>query len=319
MIARSPSLGPHVAYQPPCKPGHANRGNGSRLLTRRNIRTHVAADDALLRSQAQQLENSLADSENSVLPDAAQLTLARRMVATLFGAEDNSLLADNFTFEGPVVGPLNKEQYCAAVSSFNLRDAFPDYTVEAKDLRVEWDNKISDKEYKVWLTTVSRGTHKAPLALGSKVIAATGAKYKSGPEAVSLTFDGKSGLCTRMTAGYVMDKSQGNTNGLGGVYGIAHAVGSPLPPPGSLEEKLQKWTGGRWSGTLALWAFNVVAIGIAATRSGTPSVTAVPPPPAAAVTPAPKAEEEKKVEEKEADKQEKEDEEEEEEEEEEED
>ena len=133
MIARSPSLGGSSAYQPPCKPGHANRGNGSRLLTRRNIRTHVAADDALLRSQAQQLENSLADSENSVLPDAAQLTLARRMVATLFGAEDNSLLADNFTFEGPVVGPLNKEQYCAAVSSFNLREAFPDYTVEAKD------------------------------------------------------------------------------------------------------------------------------------------------------------------------------------------
>ena len=33
------------------------------------------------------------------------------------------------------------------------------------------------------------------------------------------------GECTQLTVGYVMDKTLGNTGGLGGVYGILYAIG----------------------------------------------------------------------------------------------
>ena len=57
---------------------------------------------------------------------------------------------------------------------------------------------------------------------------ATGNSYQGPPEAVSLSFN-EQGLCYRTTAGYVLDKEEGNTNGLGGVFGIFEAIGTPLP------------------------------------------------------------------------------------------
>ena len=34
-----------------------------------------------------------------------------------------------------------------------------------------------------------------------------------------------------MTFGYVMDRRQGNTDGLGGIYGLCSALGLPMPVP----------------------------------------------------------------------------------------
>ena len=34
-----------------------------------------------------------------------------------------------------------------------------------------------------------------------------------------------------MTFGYVMDRRMGNTDGLGGLYGLCGALGLPLPVP----------------------------------------------------------------------------------------
>ena len=33
----------------------------------------------------------------------------------------------------------------------------------------------------------------------------------------------------RITAGYVLDREQGNTKGLGGSYGLLEAINQPLP------------------------------------------------------------------------------------------
>ena len=102
-----------------------------------------------------------------------------------------------------------------------------------------------------------------------------------------------------MTAGYVIDKTKGNTGGLGGVYGICHAIGQPMPVPGTLDAKLYSMTGGvaRWSSTTALWLFNVATLAYIALRPSPveTSVPAPPPPaPVAAAAPAP-AEEKKEV------------------------
>ena len=39
------------------------------------------------------------------------------------------------------------------------------------------------------------------------------------------------GECTKLTIGVVMDRQLGNTGGLGGLFGILFAIGSPLPFP----------------------------------------------------------------------------------------
>ena len=46
----------------------------------------------------------------------------------------------------------------------------------------------------------------------------------------SLTFDA-SGLVTKYTIGYVVDRTIGTTGGLGGLYGVLYAIGRPLPFP----------------------------------------------------------------------------------------
>lgn len=53
------------------------------------------------------------------------------------------------------------------------------------------------------------------------------ASYKAPPEAISFTFD-DDGFCTRFTAAAVMDPLLGNTGGLGGVYGLLYATGTPV-------------------------------------------------------------------------------------------
>jgi len=58
----------------------------------------------------------------------------------------------------------------------------------------------------------------------------TGIKVESPPQASSMLFN-EQGECTQLTVGYVMDKQIGNTGGLGGVFGIFYAIGSPLPFP----------------------------------------------------------------------------------------
>ena len=50
------------------------------------------------------------------------------------------------------------------------------------------------------------------------------------PQSISLKFN-KQGKVIQYTGGYVMDKTIGNTGGLGGVFGMLYAIGRPLPFP----------------------------------------------------------------------------------------
>ena len=62
-----------------------------------------------------------------------------------------------------------------------------------------------------------------------------------------MTFDAE-GKCIAMTGGYIMDRRVGNTDGLGGVYGLCSALELPTPTPAwLLRTPAQNWarlTGG---------------------------------------------------------------------------
>lgn len=160
----------------------------------------------------------------SPFPVAVMTTLAKRVVETNFGASESSLLASDFQFAGPLVGPLGKEEFVGALKTFNLKSLLPD--LESKSYCFEIDSYDPER---VWAILRSTGTQTGDLVFAGKVLGpATGNLYQSSPEAVSLSFN-EQGLCYRVSAGYILDKEQGNTKGLGGIYGIFEAIGSPLP------------------------------------------------------------------------------------------
>lgn len=160
----------------------------------------------------------------SPLPEAVMVGLAKGLLASDFGAADPGLLAKDFKFVGPLVGPLPRDTFVKAFSSFNLRRAFPDINNEAYDFRVDPYDPA-----RVWFTVKSQGTFTGAFGEGRNSLPPNGGKYRSGPEGISVTFNAQ-GQCVKLTVGVLMDPEEGDTGGLGGVFGVLFAVGTPLPP-----------------------------------------------------------------------------------------
>mmetsp|Transcript_23189 Transcript_23189/g.68336 ORF Transcript_23189/g.68336 Transcript_23189/m.68336 type:complete len:251 (-) Transcript_23189:100-852(-) len=165
----------------------------------------------------------LAEKAFPIPPDEL-VRLAKNFLASRggFGGAPE-LMSPAFQFAGPVVGPLSKEEFLNAISSVDVAKGFPDYRGEFYDFRVDpFDGN------RVWYTARGRGTNSGPFPPFAP--SPTGRAFVNPPQACSLTFD-PSGLVTKYTIGYVMDRDVGNTGGLGGLYGIAYAIGRPLPFP----------------------------------------------------------------------------------------
>mmetsp|Transcript_26246 Transcript_26246/g.62150 ORF Transcript_26246/g.62150 Transcript_26246/m.62150 type:complete len:314 (-) Transcript_26246:359-1300(-) len=141
-----------------------------------------------------------------------------------FGCKDPSVLAPDFRFVAPVVGPLGKEEFTAAFASFKVRDALPDVRENS------WNFHVDPIEpNRVWWLARAQGTHSAPLFFPPpKKIEATGVKVEWPVSAQSMSFD-EQGRCYQLTVGYSCDKQTGNTGGLGAVFGLLYAIGKPLP------------------------------------------------------------------------------------------
>ncbi len=173
----------------------------------------------------------------SPLPEAVMVGLAKGLLASDFGAADPGLLAKDFKFVGPLVGPLPRDTFVKAFSSFNLKRAFPDINNEAYDFRVDPYDPA-----RVWFTVKSQGTFTGAFGEGRNSLPPNGGKYRSGPEGISVTFNGQ-GQCVKLTVGVLMDPEEGDTGGLGGVFGVLFAVGTPLPPfvTRPLPQHLRHW------------------------------------------------------------------------------
>jgi len=148
-----------------------------------------------------------------------------------FGA-DPDLMAESFKFAGPVVGPLSKDAFVAAISSVDIKSGFPDFNPEFYGFRVD-----PFEGNRVWYTARGRGTNTGPLPPFANE--PTGKSLVNPPQACSLTFDER-GLVTKYTIGYVTDREVGNTGGLGGLYGIMYAIGKPLPFPEARPWRMSK-------------------------------------------------------------------------------
>jgi len=148
-----------------------------------------------------------------------------------FGA-DPALIADDFQFMGPVVGPLSKDVFVKAIGSVDMEASFPDFQGEFYGFRVD-----PFEGNRVWYIARGRGTNTGPPPIvGGEP---TNKKLENPPQACSLTYN-EQGLVTKYTIGYVMDRTVGTTGGLGGLYGVLYSIGKPLPFPEARPWKMSK-------------------------------------------------------------------------------
>ena len=140
-------------------------------------------------------------------------------------------LADDFQFIGPVVGPLPKDAFVSAVGGFDLTTGFPDMKSNYHAFRVD-----PFEPNRVWFQNRTVGTHTGVLAGSMKP---TGIKVECPPQALSMTFN-EAGKITKITVGVCMDRTIGNTGGLGGVFALFYATGNGLPFPEAQPWKMSK-------------------------------------------------------------------------------
>ena len=155
--------------------------------------------------------------------------------------DGGACLSPDFEFQAPIIGPLDKDRFTGALDQFRLLDAFPDMTENWHFFRAD-----PFEPGRVWYQTRSRATHSG---VETKFCGKpTGKELVFPPQAFSIRFD-NAGLVRELTVGYVIDKRQGNTGGLGGAFGYFYGVGKPLPFPEakpfkpSLRLRLLNWVG----------------------------------------------------------------------------
>lgn len=168
---------------------------------------------------------TLKNSKFPIGPEAL-MKKAKEVLGCEFGTKpgaDSSCLAEDFQFVAPIVGPLGKTEFLKAFGSFKVKEALPDLKDNS------WFQVDPLEPNRVWFFSRATGTHTGTLNFGAG-LPATGRAVNMPPQAQSMLFN-EQGQCYTLTVGYAMDKRIGNTEGLGGVFGIVKAVGNALPFP----------------------------------------------------------------------------------------
>jgi len=203
-------------------------------------------EDIILDGEADE-EALLAASTFPIKPAAlirrCKEVLLAQQKGIMDGTIDESIYADDFRFCAPFVGGatpgrrgsrvytkepgLTKTQYLAALRAFDLLGAFPDMNNRYHFFRVD-----PFEPNRVWFQTRVLATNTGPL-MGK---APTNQSLELPPQAFSMTFN-ESGQLTFFNVGYVIDRTVGNTGGLGGAFGFFYGTGNPLPIPECLPYK----------------------------------------------------------------------------------
>ena len=138
------------------------------------------------------------------------------------GLKNEDDLAEDFQFIFPVVGPLSKKEYLETLKEFDLQKMFP-----TMKHGIYYNFYVDPYEHnRVWFTARLIVRNTGDGFFGK----ATNKLVNCPPQSISLKFN-KRGKVIQYTGGYVMDKTIGNTGGLGGVFGMLYAIGRPLPFP----------------------------------------------------------------------------------------
>ena len=152
------------------------------------------------------------------------------------------MLADDFVFRGPVIGPLNKRDYLSTMDTFKVHRAFPDISPNAFGFTVD-----PLDERRVWFFVRNTGTNSGPFGLGYFDAPPTGKTAVGPPEAFSIMFD-ENDRVKLLTVGYVVDRFQGNTGGLGAAFGLLKVANISLPPATSFLYRVAVALGNRLPG-----------------------------------------------------------------------
>jgi len=147
------------------------------------------------------------------------------LISSEFGGHAPNLLADDFQFVFPVVGPLGKAEFLEAFSSFKVRDAFPTSRSNFYNFNVD-----PLEPNRVWCLSRGHFKHTGTLNFGPSQFPATGKEIYLPPQCFSMSFD-QEGKCYKLTGGYCVDRAVGDTKGLGGMFGILTSIGGKLPFP----------------------------------------------------------------------------------------
>lgn len=148
--------------------------------------------------------------------------LAYRFISSEFGCLSPDLLADDFQFLFPVVGPLGKAEFVEAFGAFKVRRAFP-------NARSNFYNFHIDPLEPNRLWALSRGAYvqEGPLFFGvtfQPKPEGERVQINLPPQMFSWSFDGE-GKVYKMTGGYCVDRTAGDTDGLGGMFGVLRGTG----------------------------------------------------------------------------------------------
>jgi hypothetical protein len=177
----------------------------------------------------------LKQSKFPIKPDAL-IARTKEVLVALKDIDNPSvekLFSDDFVMCAPFVGGatnatpedkkpgIPKDKMLAALRGFKLMEAFPDTNNNYHAFRVD-----PFETNRVWFQTRAFATHTDTL-MGH---AATGKRLELPPQAYSMTFN-EGGQVTFFNIGYVLDRTVGNTGGLGGAFGFLYGVGHPLPVP----------------------------------------------------------------------------------------
>jgi len=158
------------------------------------------------------------------IPEHQLIAKCQEVLRTTFGCKKPELLAEDFLFVFPIVGPLKKARFIEVYGGFGRESAFtgsPNY----------YNFHVDPLEpNRVWFQSRGKYKHTGELKFGSKIIKPTGKVVCSPVQMLSMSFN-DAGQCYKLTGGYSVDKTVGNTGGLGGLFGIMHGLGHTLPFP----------------------------------------------------------------------------------------
>jgi len=165
----------------------------------------------------------LANSDFPIKP-ADLVERCKDVIRHQMGAKKPELLSEDFQFIFPVVGPLQKTEFIEAFSSFKIEEAFTgNYNYFGFNVDPMEPNRV-------WFFSRSQLMHSGVFMFGSMKMKPSGTTVVSPPQVLSMSFH-RSGECYKLTGGYSVDRTVGNTGGLGGVFGLIHAIGGSLPFP----------------------------------------------------------------------------------------
>jgi len=156
---------------------------------------------------------------------AEVVNIARKFIiassSVNFATDAQPFIADQVEFSGPrQAKSFGRKNYLAAFGpelSALLR-AVPDLQVSAFGVEIDPLDPST-----VWLKLKQRGTITGPLSYKGDVLIPNKKKVEFPVEILSLSFQGS--VISRITRGYVVDRTTGNTGGLLGVDGVATVLG----------------------------------------------------------------------------------------------